>query len=114
MDAIKKAELLSEKIDVCNPSFEDLNVQVQTISFSPIEDEYITANYLLFRTGRQSKQWVRVVLSLYNFEGKILQIGESVQFELKKRSLPYVGNIIMRLKVPYEQITKVGVYLQEC
>lgn len=114
MDAIEKAASLSEKIEICNSSFEDLNVKVQTMSFSPIDSEYITMNYLLFRVGRQSKQWVHIVISLFDYDGNIIQIGESVQFELKKRSLPYVGNVFIRLKTSYNQIAKVGVYLQEC
>lgn len=114
MDAIEKAASLSEKIEICTSSFEDLNVKVQTMSFSPIDSEYITMNYLLFRAGRQSKQWVHVVISLFDSYGKIIQIGESVQFELKKRNLPYVGDVFIKLKAPYDQIAKVGVYLQEC
>lgn len=114
MDAIEKAASLSEKIEICTSSFEDLNVKVQTMSFSPIDSEYITMNYLLFHAGRQSKQWVHVVISLFDYDGKIIQIGESVQFELKKRNLPYVGNVLIKLKTPYNKIAKVGVYLQEC
>lgn len=114
MDAVEKAVSLSEKIEICTSSFEDLNVKVQTMSFSPIDSEYITMNYLLFRAGRQSKQWVHVVISLFDYDGKIIQIGESTLFELKKRNLPYVGNVFIRLEMPYDQVAKVGVYLQEC
>ena len=114
MDAVEKAVSLSEKIEICTSSFEDLNVKVQTMSFSPIDSEYNTMNYLLFRAGRQSKQWVHVVISLFDYDGKIIQIEESTQFELKKRNLPYVGNVIIRLKMLYDQVAKVGVYLQEC
>lgn len=117
MNAIEKAVYLQNVIDICHPSFEDLNVRVQNISISPVEDcldtEYLTVNYLLFRTGRQSKQYVRVFISLYDCKDNILQIQDSLSFALKKRSLPYVGKITMGLKHPVEKIAKIGVYLQE-
>lgn len=117
MNAIEKASYLQEKIDICYPSFDEMNVKVQNISISPLEssfgDDYLTINYLLLRTERQIKQQVNVVVSLYDANGNILQIDRSLQFELKKRSLPYVGDIHMRLHYPYDQIAKIGVYLQE-
>lgn len=61
------------------------------MSFSPIDSEYITMNYLLFRAGRQSKQWVHVVISLFDYDGKIIQIGESTQFELKNEIYLMLG-----------------------
>lgn len=114
MDPIEKAAFLSEKIEICDSSFEEFNVKVQTVSFSPIEGEYITLNYLLFRTGRQNKQWVHVIISIFDYNGNIIQIGESIQFELKKRNLPYIGSVIMRIKISYDKIAKIGMYLQEC
>lgn len=113
MNAIEKATSLQKKIEVCQDSFEDLNVKVQSISVAPIECEYITLNYLLFRTGRQNKQLVNIVISICDTNNGILQVEESLQFELKKRSLPYVGKIHARLQYPLDKIAKIGVYLQE-
>lgn len=117
MNATEKASYLQEKLDICYPSFDEMNVKVQNISIAPLEnsfsDDYLTINYLLLRTERQNKQLVNVVVALYDAKGNILQIDRSLQFELKKRSLPYVGDVRMRLQYPYEQIAKIGIYLQE-
>lgn len=113
MNPMEKALFLQEKIEICHESFEDLNVKAQNISVSPLEYEYLTINYLLLRIGRQRQQLVNVVISLFDSNEHILQVAESSMFALKKRSLPYVGNVTMRLLYPFEKIAKIGVYLQE-